>query len=118
VNSSSALVTSSFSALAQLRLNEATKLSFAVAQPLRIEGGNAALRLPTGYDYTSRQSVFSTLNASLAPDARELDMELGFAGSVGPFEHVQLNGFRRSNPGHRADVADDMGVLLRWQTAF
>ncbi len=118
VNSSSALLTSSFSALAQLRLNETAKLNFAVAQPLRIEGGFAALRLPTGYDYASRQSLFSTRSASLAPEARELDMELGFTGRVGPFEHVQLNGFRRSNPGHRADVADDMGVLLRWQTAF
>jgi hypothetical protein len=45
-------------------------------------------------------------------------MEFGLTGRVGPIEHLQLNGFRRSNAGHRRDVADDMGVLLRWQTAF
>jgi subtilisin family serine protease len=118
ISGSSALLTSSFSAQARYDMNGKAQLSFAVAQPLRVEGGSANLRLPTGYDYATRQSRFSNLSASLAPDARELDVELGFVGKVGPFEQVQLNGYHRVHPGHRADVPNDTGVLLRWQSDF
>jgi subtilisin family serine protease len=118
VSGSSALLISRFSAQARYDMGRTAHISFAVAQPLRVEGGSANLRLPTGYDYTTRQSRFSTLTASLAPDARELDLELGFVGKIGPFEHVQLNGYHRFNPGHRADVPNDSGVLLRWQSYF
>jgi subtilisin family serine protease len=118
VSSSTALTTSSFSALARYDMSDALRLSFVIAQPLRVEAGSAALRVPTGYDYATRQSVFSNPVATLVPDARELDFELGLSGRFGPFEHVQLNGFHRLNPGHLANVPDDMGVLLRWQTNF
>jgi subtilisin family serine protease len=117
-NGSSALLTSSFSAQARYDVNRNMQMHFAVAQPLRVESGSANLRLPTSYDYAARQSRFTTLAAGLAPDARELDLELGFVGSVGPFEHVQLNAYHRLNPGHRADTTNDSGVLLRWQSAF
>jgi subtilisin family serine protease len=118
VGDSSTLTTSSFMAMARYDMSQALRLSFAVAQPLRVEAGKATLRIPTGYDYATRQSVFSNPEAALAPEARELDFEIGLSGRFGPFEHVQLNAFRRLNPGHLADVPDDMGVLLRWQTNF
>jgi hypothetical protein len=113
-----AMLVSSFSALARYNISAAAHISLAVAQPLRVESGTAPLRIPTSYDYAARQSVFSAVQANLAPEARELDVELGYSGRIGPLEHVQINGFRRLNPGHRADLADDMGVLLRWQSRF
>jgi subtilisin family serine protease len=115
---SSALLTSSFSAQARYTISRQTRINFAIAQPLRVESGSANLYVPTGYDYTALQSRFSTVSARLAPDARELDVELGLVSKVGPFEHVQLNAYHRFNPGHRADVATDVGVLLRWQSTF
>jgi hypothetical protein len=115
---SNSVTLSAFRALVQYDVRQDARLSFALAQPLRIESGAATLRLPTGYDYATLQSRLSDVRTTLAPDARELDLELGFAGRIGPFEHVQLNGFHRLNPGHQSDVPSDTGLLLRWQTRF
>ncbi len=109
---------SAFRAAAHYDVSAVARLTLALAQPLRVESGMATLRLPTGYDYTSGQSRFSDIAASLTPDTRELDLELGFSGRLGPLDHVQLNGFHRFNPGHRNDIAADSGVMLRWQTRF
>ncbi len=118
VTRADSITTSSFKAVARYDIREDAQLTLAVAQPLRVESGTAHMHVPTGYDYTAQQSRYSNLQANLAPEARELDLELGFAGSIGAFDHVQINAFHRISPGHRNDIASDTGVLLRWQTQF
>ncbi len=89
-----------------------------VAQPLRLESGNAQLRLPTGYDYAARNLVYDRRSVSLTPSAREISLEASYGIALPDVGDVQVNLFQRFNPGHRADLGNDTGVVLRWRATF
>jgi subtilisin family serine protease len=89
-----------------------------VNQPLRVEGGSALLDVPTAFSYAAMRASNSLRSLSLAPDARELDVELGYRLGTGGLGDVQLNLFHRLNPGHQSRGADDSGAALQWQLRF
>jgi hypothetical protein len=93
-------------------------LGLRLSQPLRVDGGTATLLVPTGFSYASMRAQNSLRAVSLAPDARELDVELGYRWNAGALGDVQLNLFRRLNPGHQASIPDDTGAALQWQVRF
>jgi subtilisin family serine protease len=94
------------------------KLALQVNQPLRVEGGSALLALPTSFSYATMRASNSLRSLSLKPDARELDVELGYRLTTGGLGDVQLNLFHRFNPGHQSTVRDDSGAALQWQWNF
>jgi hypothetical protein len=91
--------------------------AFALSQPLRLESGEAVITAATGYDLAARRVVMSERRAGLAPDGRELALELGYRRAL-PVGLLQINGFARRDPGHDGTAPADLGVLLRIDTRF
>lgn len=92
-------------------------LALRLSQPLRVEGGALALRLPVGFDYANGAPVLGRVPVSLTPDGRELTGELAWRGPwLGGFAGASL--FYRSDPGHYAAVPDDAGLAIRWSRGF
>ena len=88
-----------------------------VAQPLRVAQGGIDLTLPVGYDYATGVTQIAVQRLGLAPDGRELDVE----GSVGqPLfgGWLSSNLYWRQNPGHMADLPDDVGGAVRFSVAL
>lgn len=93
------------------------RLDFRIAQPLRVGGGRARLLVPVDYDYATLGTVYDTRFANLTPSGREIDVEAAyslalFGGEVGA--HL----YWRSEPGHVATRADDVGAALRFSVGF
>jgi subtilisin family serine protease len=93
-------------------------LALRVNQPMRVEGGSALLAVPTSFSYASMRASNSVRSVSLAPEARELDVELGYRLTGLVFGELQMNVFHRLNPGHQSRVGDDSGAALQWQWHF
>ncbi len=96
----------------------ADTLALRINQPLRVEAGSATLNVPTGFSYAQMQSLNDVRTVSLTPDARELDVELGYRLATGRIGDMQFNLFHRFNPGHLASSSSDSGAALQWQLHF
>jgi len=92
-------------------------LALRVSQPLRVEGGQLGLLLPSSWDYETLSAQYSLQRLSLVPEGRELDAELAWRG---PFMggNAAASLFWRKEPGHVADAPNDGGVAVRWSRAF
>jgi hypothetical protein len=93
------------------------ELALRLAQPLRVESGGLALRLPVAWDYASGQASLATERLNLAPRGRELTTELAYrtpllGGSA------TANLYWRRNPAHIAAAPDDGGVAVSWHADF
>ncbi len=92
-------------------------LGLRIAQPLRVEGGGLQLNLPVAYSYVSESATFGTLPFPLTPEGREILGELAWHGPL--FSgNASASLFYRRDPGHYADMPDDAGVAMRWNTRF
>ncbi len=86
------------------------RLTVELLQPLRVEAGRASLDVPVARDregrvYRERRS------ADLAPDGRELDLELGYGLDVGR-ARLETALMLRLAPGHDAEApAELLGAL-------
>lgn len=93
------------------------RLDFRIAQPLRVSGGRAQLRVPVDYDYATLATRFDARSASLAPSGREIDVEAAYSLSLLGGEagaHLYL----RHEPGHVATRDADVGAALRFKVGF
>ncbi|WP_082463490.1 S8 family peptidase [Sphingomonas sp. Leaf34] len=93
-------------------------LGLRIAQPLRVARGGVDLRLPTYFDYTSGTVTdWTTQRLNLAPQGRELDVELryGLAAFGGGLD---TNLFWRRDPGNIAALPDDHGMAVRYSLGF
>ncbi len=81
------------------------RFSLTIAQPLRASGG-ALLAL----------GAAPTI-ASIAPTGREIAVEAGYARQLGRGA-VSIGTFWRHQPGHIAESAADLGLAMRYRTAF
>ena len=82
------------------------RLTVELLQPLRVEAGRAALDVPVARDqagrvYRDRRSV------DLAPDGRELDLELGYGLDVG-LARLETALMLRLAPGHDAAAPPEL----------
>ena len=95
----------------------ADSLALRIAQPLRVESGGLGLNLPVAFDYQTRLATYETRTLSLAPNGREMMGEIAWRGPLfGGFGSASM--FYRVEPGHYANLPDDKGVALRWETTF
>lgn len=93
--------------------------SFALrlAQPLRVEASDFALRVPTDYDYATGAVTFDRTRFDLTPAGRERVAEIVYAApAAGGW--LTANLYRRVQPGHVAAARDDMGMALRFEADF
>lgn len=98
-----------------LGANDSVALRF--AQPLRVESGGLGLNLPVAFDYETLMATYETRTLSLAPHGRELMGEIAWRGPLF-FGFGSASVFYRRDPGHFANLPDDKGVALRWDTTF
>lgn len=87
------------------------QLTLAISQPLRVETGGLAMRLPLSYDYASETAKMGTSRLSLSPSSREIVSELGYERGFGS-GRFGINLFVRQHPGHAAGAKADTGLAL------
>ncbi|RZT56636.1 subtilase family protein [Sphingomonas sp. BK036] len=93
-------------------------LGLRIAQPLRVARGGVDLRLPTYFDYTSGAVTdWTTQRLNLAPQGRELDVELRY-GLPAFGGGLDTNLFWRRDPGNVAALPNDYGMAMRYSLGF
>ncbi len=88
-------------------------LGLRVSQPLRVESGDLGVLLASDYDYSSGVTASSLQRINLTPEGREIAMEARYGVSLGD-GWMDANLFWRRDPGHFAQLPDDMGAALRF----
>ncbi len=89
-----------------------------IAQPLRVARGGIDLGLPTYFDYASNTVTdWTTQRLNLAPQGRELDVELRY-GVPAFGGGLDTNLFYRRDPGNFAALSNDYGMAMRYSLGF
>ncbi len=81
---------------------------FMVSQPLRVTAGTANLDVPVGRDVEGNV-IREQRSASLAPNGRQQDVELGYAYAPSVDSRLNVNLLYSNNPDHQ-DGSDAAGV--------
>ncbi|WP_380783769.1 S8 family peptidase [Sphingomonas sp. R86520] len=93
-------------------------LGLRVAQPLRVASGGIDLGLPTYFDYASNTVTdWTTQRLNLAPQGRELDVEMRY-GVPAFGGGLDTNLFWRRDPGNFAALPNDYGMAMRYSLGF
>jgi hypothetical protein len=93
------------------------RLSLALAQPLRVEAGDAELDRPLGRTFEG-QIVRRRERIGLSPAGRELDLELAYGLPLAAAGEVSVNWLTRLQPDHDAGAAPEHAVTLRLRRRF
>ncbi len=89
-----------------------------IAQPLRVARGGIDLGLPTYFDYISNTVTdWTTQRLNLAPQGRELDVEMRY-GVPALGGGLDTNLFFRRDPGNFAALPNDYGMAMRYSLGF
>ena len=115
----SQLPSSSFAAGASGRdlLTAGDRLTLAIAQPLRVEGGSATLDRPVGRNLEG-QILRRSERIDLAPEGREVDLEVGYRLALGERRDLFVNWLTRLEPGHQRDADPDHALAVRLRNRF
>lgn len=79
--------------------NRSDALTFSVQQPLRIESGQASLRLAVGRDRDARV-FYEDVPVDLEPDARQIDFGFDYATPLSPVTDLRFGAAFSLNEGH------------------
>ena len=79
--------------------NRKDSLTFSVQQPLRIESGQANLRLAVGRDKDGRV-FYEDVPVDLEPDARQIDFGFDYATPLSPVTDLRFGAAFSLNEGH------------------
>ena len=95
----------------------ADSIALRISQPMRVNGGGINFLLPVDYSYETLRATQRVSSISLTPRGREIDRELAWHGMVGG-GGVTASLFWRTDPGHYADMRDDLGLGFTWSKGF
>ncbi|AHK80825.1 hypothetical protein M911_16335 [Ectothiorhodospira haloalkaliphila] len=99
------------------RADDAHQGFFSLAQPLRVESGQAAFDIPVGR--TLEGSVIrERRQVPLTPTGRQTDIELGYAFSPSPTRRLEFNVLHVLEPDHVRTAPADTAVLTRYGRRF
>lgn len=92
-------------------------IALRVSQPLRVASGGINLNLPVAYSYETLEATQGIRRLSLAPRGREVTSEIAWRGPLwGGLASASL--FYRKDPGHYANLPDERGIGLSWNSEF
>ncbi len=91
-------------------------LGLFITQPLRIEQGDASLRIPVGRTL-GKQVVYDDLLLGLEPDAREYRLEVNYGFDLGPVR-AGVSVHYIQNPGHSKLVGDAVNSTVNVSMRF
>ena len=112
----SSMTTSAFALHARAALTHTDVVRFSLAQPLRVEDGQASLTLPvarTKYGRVLRTSLASPL----APDERQIDIAADWERPLAD-GRLRLGVIWSHNPGHSGDAEPQLTFLAGWRRKF
>ncbi|MYA28932.1 MAG: S8 family serine peptidase [Nitrospira sp. SB0672_bin_25] len=112
----SSLTTSAFAFNATRRLANGGLIRIALSQPLRVEGGRAALSVPIGRTKDGavlRQAV----SADVAPSGRQIDVSAQWYYPLVNGE-LRFDAAWMHNPGHNANADPAVRLLAGWRFEF
>ena len=112
----SSLTTSAFAFNATRRLANGGLIRIVLSQPLRVEGGRAALSVPIGRTKDGavlRQAV----SADVAPSGRQIDVSAQWYYPLVNGE-LRFDAAWMHNPGHNANAAPAVRLLAGWRFEF
>ena len=115
------LLTSSFSLGAARGFGKRNQLHLKIAQPLRVEHGDATVTLPAGRT-PSGDIVYSTITPSLRPSGRQLDATATWqrklpAGYL-PAGYLTVTSRLSHQPNHTADADVSIATLASYRLEF
>ena len=87
------------------------RATLGLSSPLRVERARAALLAPVSFDLVGGALTMRTVAVDLAPDARELDLELGWSTMLSPTSLLRFGLARAFNAGHVAGASDTAGFV-------
>jgi hypothetical protein len=93
------------------------RITVAISQPLRVEAGAAAIDRPLGRSFDG-QIVRRRDRLDLAPEGRELDLELGYRLTLAGVGEISANWLTRLQPGHDAEARPDHALALKLHHRF
>jgi len=97
-------------------LQTSDRLGFSILQPLRVDSGTAELDVPVAQDATGAV-LFARQEADLAPDGREIDVELTYGWDVGR-ARLQAAAMLRLEPDHDASAEPELLLGFAWHLPF
>ena len=112
----SPLATSAFALHATRRNEDGSALRVSLSQPLRVEGGQASITLPSGRT-TAGDVIRSTLVADVEPGGRQVDLALQWQQPL-DFGELRLGATLSHEPGHRKDADSELILLSGWRHVF
>ncbi len=93
------------------------RLTVALAQPLRVDAGSATLDRPVGRSFDGQIQRRSE-RVDLAPDGRELDLEVGYRLALDERRELSLNWLTRLEPNHQQDADPAHAIAVRLRHRF
>lgn len=94
------------------------RLSFALAQPIRVEAGQINLDAPVSWSYKSLEAGFESERLNLSPTGREFDMEVSYTTKLESGWNVQANLLHQVEPGHVADAEPQTSLFMHMKLGF
>lgn len=82
-----------------------------LSSPLRVERAQAVLLGPVSFDLVSGTLTARSVAMDLAPDARELDLEMGWSTALSSKTSLRFGVARAFDAGHVAGATDTAGYL-------
>ena len=110
------LATSAFTLHASRPTTGGGMLRVSLAQPLRVEGGDAVLVVPVGRT-RDRAVVRERLSADLTPAGRQLDLSVRWERPLAGGE-LRLGTVATRHPGHDAGARPQLSFLAGWRVSF
>ena len=110
------LATSAFALHASRPTAADGMLQVSLAQPLRVEDGDAVLSVPVGRT-TDREVVRERLSADLTPGGRQLDLSVRWERPLAGGE-LRLGTVATRHAGHDAAARPQLSFLAGWRVAF
>jgi subtilisin family serine protease len=87
------------------------RVTLGLSSPLRVERARAVLLAPVSFDLVSGALATRAVAIDLAPDAREVDLELGWSTALSPTSSLRLGVARAFDAGHVGGATDTAGYL-------
>lgn len=87
------------------------RATLGLSSPLRIERARATLLAPLSFDLVSGALTTRTIATNLTPDARELDLELGWATALSRTSSFRVGVAHAFDAGHVAGASDTAGFV-------
>ncbi|MFD1035499.1 S8 family serine peptidase [Sphingomonas hankookensis] len=87
------------------------RATLGLSSPLRVERARAMLLAPVSFDLVSGALVSRTVAVDLAPEARELDLELGWSTVLSPTSSLRVGVAHAFDAGHVAGASNTAGFV-------